>query len=146
MQIQFFHIPVQDSAQATEEMNAFLRSHKIIDIEKHFVAAESNSFWSFCIRYFAGDAPVTDKKHSKIDYKEVLDEATFKIYSDLRECRKQISDKEAIPPYAVFTNEELANIAKLETITPSNLLSIKGIGKSKAEKYGITMLDLFNGK
>jgi superfamily II DNA helicase RecQ len=83
---------------------------------------------------------------SKIDYKELLDEATFKIYSDLRECRKQISEKEAVPVYAVFTNEELANIAKLDVITPSNLMSVKGIGKSKAEKYGTAMLELYHSK
>jgi len=143
MQLQFFYIPVQDPQLASEEMNKFLRSHKIIDIEKHFVAAESNSFWTFCIRYIEGSIQETYTKKSKIDYKEELDETIFKIYSDLRECRKKISEKEAVPVYAVFTNEELANIAKLDEITPSNLMAIKGIGKSKAEKYGAAILEIY---
>ncbi len=144
MQLQFFYIPAPDPQSATEEMNKFLRSNKIIDIKKHFVADASNSFWSFCIRYVDGNAHDTFTKKPKVDYKEVLDEATFKIFSDLRECRKQISEKEAVPVYAVFTNEELANISGLTELNLSNLLSIKGIGKNKAEKYGAALLELYS--
>ncbi len=38
--------------------------------------------------------------------------------------------------YAVFTDEELSNIAKLDEITAPNMLKIKGIGEKKVEKYG----------
>ena len=35
-------------------MNAFLRGHKIVSVEKHFVANEADSYWSFCIKYIIG--------------------------------------------------------------------------------------------
>jgi len=146
MQIQIFYVPVPDSSQTLDEMNRFLRSYKIIDVDKQFVASASNSFWTFCIRYISGEQTGAERKQTKVDYKEILDEATFAIYSRLRECRKMISEKEAVPVYAVFTNEELANIARLESITPVGLLSINGIGKGKVEKFGKTLIELYQSK
>ena len=46
----------------------------------------------------------------KVDYKLVLSEADFSLFSRLREIRKQIAIADAVPAYAVFTDEELAGI------------------------------------
>ncbi len=35
----------------------------------------------------------------------------------------------------VFTDEELAGLAKLDTITSKSMLSVKGIGEKKVERY-----------
>jgi len=35
----------------------------------------------------------------------------------------------------VFTDEELAELAKLEEITVKSMLGIKGIGEKKAERF-----------
>jgi hypothetical protein len=43
-----------------------------------------------------------------VDYKEVLNEADFAVFSRLRDLRKVIAEKEAVPAYAIFTNEQLA--------------------------------------
>ena len=77
----------------------------------------------------------TDANKTKVDYREVLDEATFKIFSKLREIRKKIATDEGLPAYAIFTDEELSNIAKLEEIAASKIQTIKGIGEKKVEKY-----------
>ena len=49
-----------------------------------------------------------------------------------------------MPVYAVFNNEELSEIAKLKEKTPKNVQKIKGIGKTKVEKYAKKLLDLYN--
>ena len=36
----------------------------------------------------------------------------------------------------VFTNEELAELAKIEGLTEAKMKSVKGIGQKKVEKYG----------
>jgi len=139
MEIQIFSISVFENIAELQKINAFLRGHKIIDIEKQFVNNGRDSFWSFCVRYI--DSPPENKsnfnsnKNVKIDYKEILDETTFLKFSKLREIRKEIAKTDAVPAYAVFTDEELSEIAKLPEITESGIRTIKGIGQKKTEKY-----------
>ncbi len=70
-----------------------------------------------------------------MDYKQILDDATFQKFSKLREIRKKVAADEGIPAYAVFTDEELAGLAKLDIITQKNMLSVKGIGDKKVERF-----------
>ena len=144
MQIQIFTIPVFADQGQVEEMNRFLRSHSIIDIEKNCITNNSNTFWTFCIRYTEGDHIEKQLVKAKIDYKEVLDGPTFKIFSDLRECRKKIAEDLGIPVYTVFTNEELALASKLKELTVGNFKKIDGIGEKKMEKFGIELLRLYS--
>lgn len=78
----------------------------------------------------------------KVDYKNVLDENTFAQFSKLREVRKKMAQDDAVPAYAVFTNEELAEIAKLEELNEKALLTINGIGEKRIEKYGKLLIEL----
>jgi superfamily II DNA helicase RecQ len=70
-----------------------------------------------------------------VDYKHILDEPTFQKFSKLREIRKKVAAEEGIPAFAVFTDEELAGLAKLDAITEQSMLSVKGIGAKKVERY-----------
>jgi len=127
MQIQIFSVPALENSEYLQKMNAFLRGHKIIDIEKQFVNNGSESFLSFCIRYINSDVQFSSNpqnQREKVDYKEVLNEKTFAAFSKLREIRKVIAQTDAIPAYAVFTDQELSEIAKLPEITVSTIQSL----------------------
>lgn len=144
MQVQVFSVSTYENRQQLEELNAFLRGHKIIDIEKQLVVSGQQAYWTFCIRYLEGSMPVySNEKREKIDYKTILDEATFEIFSKLRQIRKQIAETDAIPAYAVFTDEELSKIAQLPIINCKNMQGIKGIGEKKIEKYGKAIAQFF---
>ena len=141
MQFKIFTIPIIAEGRELEELNHFLRANKIVDIKKDLTTANGNSFWTFCVTYL----PITcladlersgQGKQSKIDYKDVLDADTFARFSRMRQLRKQIAESEAIPAYAVFTDAELAEMAKLDVLDLAHILKIQGIGKKKAEKYG----------
>ena len=124
-------------------MNLFLRSHKIVDVEKHF--SDVAAAWTFCITFIDSPSPspsISGKKE-KVDYKEILDEPTFARFSRLREARKLIANDEAVPAYSIFTNEELAGIASLDDLTKNKIASIQGIGDKRAEKYAERMLELY---
>ncbi len=144
MQIQLFTIPITDNGSALEEMNRFLRGHKVLETDKHLVQNEHGATWCFCISYIANGNTATKGKKEKVDYKNVLDPKIFEIFSELRKIRKQIAETDAIPAYAVFTDEELAGIAKLKELTVSNLRKIKGIGPKKVEKYGDRIISTYN--
>ena len=139
MQIKIFNIPIGADESMTEEMNHFLRAHKIIDVKKELAILGDNSCWTFCITYMLDNKPTDSNRvngSGKVDYREVLDADTFERFSLLRRLRKQIAESEAIPAYAVFTDAELAEMAKLSPLTLAEMQKIPGIGKKKLEKYG----------
>lgn len=145
MQIQIFTIPIYDGGDALNEVNKFLRSHRVAEIQKSFIPTASGGSWSFCITYLEGVKVVDPEiKKGKIDYRNVLNEKDFALFCEMRKVRKQIAESEAIPPFAVFTDAELAEIAKLETINLSSIKNIPGIGEKKLEKYGAYFVGIAN--
>ncbi len=130
------------------ELNGFLAKSKVLEMEQKFYQNEKGAYWCFCVRYLISNSgsfsPQSTKQ--KVDYKELLNEIEFAIFSKLRECRKTIAANDAVPAYAVFTDEELAGIARLPEIITTKLISIKGIGDKKVEKYGQQLIELFNAK
>jgi superfamily II DNA helicase RecQ len=135
MQIKIFTIPILGGEQITEEMNRFLRGKKILQTEHHLVTNTEGTFWCFCIKYLPDNfQPSAQKK--KIDYREVLDSKSFQRFALMRETRKELAKEEGIPAYAVFTDAELAELAKIETLTATAMKNVQGIGSGKIEKYG----------
>lgn len=108
MQLQFFKVPVH-VANAADELNRFLSTHRVSSIDRQFVADGPNSAWSICVTYEAGDPPrPTTKAKERIDYREILPEDQFRIFSKLRDLRKELSERDEVPAYTVFNNEHLA--------------------------------------
>ncbi len=149
MEIKIITVPAIGGEELNEEMNRFLRGHKIVCVDKQFYQNSDNAFWTFCIRYLPNAANSNNgvafsEKKEKVDYKNVLDEKSFAIFSKLRMIRKALAEKDEVPAYAVFTDAELAEISKLENLTENCMLSIPGIGQRKVEKYGKLMLNMLN--
>lgn len=144
MQVKLFTIPVVGGEKLTEELNVFLRSRKILQTENHIVQSNQGAFWCFCIKYIEDSKGTkTFSRKEKINYKEVLDEVTFLRFSEMRQIRKMIAQAEAIPAYAVFTDAELAEIAKIgEKRNLTDIRKIKGIGAKKLEKYGAKFVQI----
>ena len=103
--------------------------------ESHIVNNGQGSFWSYCIKYLDGTPKNGTIKRKKIDYKEVLDEISFQRFARMREIRKTLAKAEGIPAYAIFTDEELAGLAKIEKLTSEAMKTVKGVGEKKVEKY-----------
>jgi superfamily II DNA helicase RecQ len=144
MQFKIFTIPVSDDGTAIEEMNRFLRGHKTLEVEQQLVSTKVGSQWHFCVKYLANaQVDIKPQNVSKIDYKEILDEKTFAVFSILREIRKKIAEEDGLPVYAVFTNEELAGIAALENIAIETIKKIKGIGDKKVERFGKRLIEYY---
>lgn len=146
MQMRLFTISAFDDAPGLQELNGFLRSQRVLEVQQEFVQTERGAYWCFCVRYIHG--PVTSKgtggsKRGKVDYKQVLNPKAFKIFSDLRVCRKQIAEAEAVPAFAVFTDAEMAKIAQLDELTSAALKGISCIGEKKVSKYGRRLLELY---
>jgi len=139
----FFISPFSEKS-VTDELNAFLRSHRIVNVEKKLIDGERGTGWAFLIEYGHTDSKNTNNNSSqRIDYREVFNPVEYALFDKLRNLRKEIADKLSIPVYAVFTNDQLASMVKKPPKTVKDLLSISGVGESRVKQYGESFLKLF---
>jgi len=139
MQFQFFVVPISDSHEATEELNRFLRSRKVLDTRIEWVGEGVNSLWCVCVKYLDQAQPNRgggkEMFRGRIDYKAVLSPVVFDRFSVLRERRNQIAREEGVPAFSIFTNEQLAGLAELDHLDTSSMKTIPGIGPGKIARY-----------
>lgn len=136
MQIKIFTVPISDNGSAQIELNKFLSANKVLEIEQFFYQNEKGAVWCFCVRYLNSTTIFLKQLSEKIDYKEVLNEKQFAVFSRLRQIRKSMAMQDAVPAYAVFTDVELADISKLDSISENSVFQIKGIAEKRMNKYG----------
>ncbi len=145
MQLKTFVLPIKNLAAAEAEMNAFLRSHRVLAVKKEFVPDGENAFWTFCVEYLDGTPPGNASgpggKPPKVDYKEVLKPEEFEVFSRLREWRKAVAEQDDVPVYAVLTNEQLARMVQKRVTTQAGLKEIEGVGEARITKYGGALLE-----
>lgn len=143
MRCDFFTIPINDpTASEVDRLNKLLSSARILTVDRHFVADGANSFWSICVQSQApSQRPAGAEKKPPIDYREVLSPEAFGIYVRLRALRKTIAAEDAVPPYSVFTNEQLAEMVRQPVRSLRDLKAINGVGPSRVEKYGARFLE-----
>ncbi len=143
MQIKLFTIPVLGVSDYNDELNAFLRSNKIVEVDKQLVQNANGAYWCFFISYLEL-THVEKAPKEAIDYMKELSPEIFARFSSLRKIRKEIATKENVSAFVVFTNAELAEMAKLPELSLTKLKGIPGIGKAKMEKYAKILVDTFN--
>ena len=64
------------------------------------------------------------------------------LFSLLKNLRKDISKKENLPPFIIFQDPSLEDMAIQYPITIEELTNITGVGAGKAQKYGKPFIDL----
>jgi ATP-dependent DNA helicase RecQ len=73
---------------------------------------------------------------------EGVDEALFEI---LRAWRKEIAEERDVPPYVIFSDSTLREIARMRPTTLENLYLVPGIGQAKLKDLGPRVLPLIEG-
>ncbi|KFB68429.1 RNA-directed DNA polymerase [Candidatus Accumulibacter vicinus] len=104
MRFHVFTIEVRDPGPGQDALNVFCAQHRLADVEKRFVDQGLNSYWTFCVATLDGEdssRPAAERK--RIDYREVLNEADFAVYADLRGLRRSLAEHEGVPQFALFT-------------------------------------------
>lgn len=133
MQYGFFRISAMQPETGQSQLNRFLAESAVLSVEKCFVTDGQSSYWSVVVCYTeSADKPPV---RGRVDYREILSPADFAVFAELRKLRKEIADAEAIPPYAVFNNEQLAELVSRRVATPAAVGEIDGIGPARVEKY-----------
>ncbi|WP_458312627.1 ATP-dependent DNA helicase RecQ [Providencia sp. CRPN00762] len=65
-----------------------------------------------------------------------------KLFAKLRKLRKSIADEENIPPFVVFNDATLIEMAEHCPTSSSELLLINGVGERKLERFGDAFMTL----
>lgn len=143
MPFKFFTIPVMDPQAAEESLNAFVGAHRVITVERQFVADGANSLWSVCVSYVQAESrPSADRRQGRIDYRAVLPPPEFAVFAKLRALRKAQAEREGVPLFAIFTNDHLADMVRHRLTSLEGLRGIDGVGKARLEKYGEAFVGL----
>ncbi|MBW6508186.1 MAG: DNA helicase RecQ [Desulfuromonadales bacterium] len=67
------------------------------------------------------------------------------LFEELRRVRKQIADRDGVPPYVVFGDASLAEMAVALPTSQSELMAINGVGQVKLQRYGNDFIQAING-
>ncbi|MGF1686927.1 ATP-dependent DNA helicase RecQ [Photobacterium japonica] len=65
-----------------------------------------------------------------------------KLFAKLRKVRKAIADEEDLPPYVVFNDASLMEMAERLPTSAGEMLAVNGVGQRKLEKYGNVFLSV----
>lgn len=86
------------------------------------------------------DRPVRTKKKAK--GLESLTSAGFKLFDKLRELRLTIAREEGMPPYIIFSDKTLIDMAVKVPANRQEMMNVSGVGEHKYLKYGARFLDV----
>jgi superfamily II DNA helicase RecQ len=147
MKLHFATVPVFSGGEAAEDdLNAFLVSHRVISVDRQLIADGPRSAWTVCVTYVegsgAGGSAAALAKKGRVDYREVLPPEMFQVFVRLRELRKKLADRDGVPPYALFNNEQLAEMVRRQVSSLTALGAIDGVGPARLEKYGAAFLEV----
>ena len=84
-------------------------------------------------------------RHKKM-YKKTITGRDVKLndgslLSELIKVRRAIALREKLPPYVIFSNDTLQDMASYMPISIERLIFIKGIGEGKANRFGTEFLE-----
>lgn len=73
---------------------------------------------------------------------EVSDMKGMAILEDLKDMRKKLAKEAEVPPYVIFGDRTLQDIAAKKPVALSQLTDIYGIGEVKADRYGDEIISI----
>jgi superfamily II DNA helicase RecQ len=142
MRLRFFAVPALAAAEAEAELNRFLAERRVVAVDRQLVSSDGAAYWAVCVSYLDGAGEGQAARRGKIDYKEVLSAPEFAVFARLRALRKELAERDGVPAYALFTNEQLAAMVTRRIRAAGALADLPGVGPARVEKYGQAFLDV----
>ena len=72
---------------------------------------------------------------------ELAADVDEKLFEKLRTLRTKVAQRAGVPPYVVFSNATLADMAARQPKSEYELLGVRGVGEAKARRYGAEFVD-----
>ncbi|AOY87681.1 ATP-dependent DNA helicase RecQ [Marinobacter salinus] len=111
--------------QLTEECRTLLKGERQVELRKDPVVKKTGTRSSGSRSGAAVRENVTDQVG----------------WEALRACRKELADKQGVPPYVIFHDTTLFDMLERKPHTLGELAEVSGVGAAKLEKYGEIFLE-----
>ncbi len=108
--------------QLTELCRELLRGDATIELRKDRTGSRKSSLPK-------ASKPVTNLAPENLD-----------LWDALRECRRQLAEELSLPPYVIFHDSTLRQMATSRPRDADAMLAINGVGETKLERYGSRFL------
>ncbi len=83
----------------------------------------------------------SERRRENADWKPPLSPEERGVFEKLRTLRKSLAAERGVPPYVVFSDATLREMARERPRTPDALLEIRGVGRAKLEAFGEAFLE-----
>ncbi len=74
----------------------------------------------------------------RVGQKQVVDKA---LLSRLIALRRRFAEEQHVPPFIIFTNATLRDMAHKQPLTRQQMLRVDGVGEGKMERYGCAFIE-----
>jgi len=71
---------------------------------------------------------------------ETLSPEDLSLFEILRDLRTKLAREQNVPPYVIFPDKTLTEMALVKPVTESQMLDISGVGNARLKRYGETFL------
>ncbi len=85
---------------------------------------------------------IRQKEVKRADFAGFTSDYSLKLFTQLRAERQRIAGQEGVPPFVVFSDRTLREMALYFPDTPEKMAGISGVGDAKLEKYGDTFMTI----
>lgn len=95
MQIKLFTIAIGDNGTALDELNRFLTSNKILEVQNQLISNQNGACWCFCVRFIKKmrlyEANLNTGIWTQKEFQQhVVPLIAFSEHANAREFRKKI--------------------------------------------------------
>lgn len=130
-----------------EAWEAFVSRHQVLEVQAHFFTQAGQAYWTVWVSFLKKNEPLEEPDplvQKRKDWLSSLPRADKDHLSRLYEYRRKKAKELGYPPYLVLTNKQVEEIIQKQVRSKKALLTIKGFGKKRAERYGEEILKILN--
>lgn len=129
----------------------FIQDKEVLEFRDHLLIRNEIPYLVIVLKYYpfrkeaSEECPATAKKPEAEAWKKEITEVELPLFNQLRDWRSERCKKDGVPPYLIFTNQQLATIVKKKPSSLAELAQIEGVGRGKIERYAEELLIVLNG-
>jgi ATP-dependent DNA helicase RecQ len=87
----------------------------------------------------------SERRAARREARAMLPAADGALFEKLRAKRMELARAQNLPPYVIFHDRTLAEMAARRPRTPDELAAVPGVGEAKLARYGAALLEIING-
>ena len=84
----------------------------------------------------------TAASNKKAKATDALTSVGYELFDRLRKLRLELAREENLPPYIIFSDKTLIDMAAKVPVSKSEMLNVSGVGENKFSKYGESFLSV----